>query len=106
MVSRPEDKEIDIKVRFVPAPDDKSQQEVYANIVQVSHTPWDFTLVFCCATMPEESEVRKVKNKKEMAVHSPRVASIKVSPRMANEIVQVLQAQINQYKKEFESSGE
>ena len=107
MVSRPQEKEIDIKLRFVPASPDKSEQtEVYANVIQVSQTPWDFVLTFCLASMPDENEVKKFKNKGEMLVHVPRVATVRVSPRVAKEIVQVLQEQIKKYDENIKRAGE
>lgn len=107
MVSRPQGKEIDIKLKFVPATPDKSEQtEVYANVIQVSQTPWDFVLTFCLASMPEEDEVKKSKNKGEIVVHVPRVATVRVSPRMAKEIVKVLQEQTKKYDENIKRVGE
>ena len=105
MASEPQKGIHNINVKFVPELSDSSQ-EVYANVIQVSHTPWDFTLLFCCATMPDESKVNKLKKRSLIEVPAPSVASIKISPRMAKEVVDILQMQIEKYNENFvESEG-
>ena len=63
MASEPQKGIHNINVKFVPELSDSSQ-EVYANVIQPFHIiRVDFTLLFCCATMPDESKVNKLKNR-------------------------------------------
>lgn len=100
MVTEPE---ASISGRFVPIITEDSPAEVYANVIEATYTPWDFTLKFCIGSSPTQEDAIQARRKKktEMEIPADCVARVRISTRMAEEIISVLQSQTKKQKQDF-----
>ena len=96
-----------VKAKFIPLISEDSPPEVYANIVEITYTPWDFTLTFCAGSSPTREDAIKAqrqaqrKKSQEIELSADCVARVRISPRMASELLPLLQNQINKQKQDF-----
>ena len=89
--------------RYVTKVTEDSSAEVYANVIEISYTPWDLTLNFCIGSAPSNQEVTKAARSKKSELELPAnsVARIRISSRLASELIPLLQTQIEKQKQEF-----
>lgn len=95
-------REREISLEFVVDKKDEVQ-EVYANFISVSHTSWDFTMLFCCATMPLEHEVEEPVGEK-LQVKAPCVARVKIPANSIDGLIVALQKQRDKYRENMEQN--
>ena len=96
----PEEKEI--QVELIPSLEPKLGR-AYANYVQISHSPWDFTIRFCQA--PSVADVVRLKrpgNKVEI----PNIVELIIAPDLMPAIIEVLKIQYEKYLKEYKEKAD
>ena len=85
-------------VSIKPIPDDDIRtSRVYANYLEVSHSPFDITLTFCDIPAITENSDKMIVKKKEVRV--PVVAKIVVPAEIIKSIIEALSVQHNAYQK-------
>ena len=85
-----------MEIKTVPD-DDLKTSRLYANYVEVSHSPADVTLTFC--DMPSISRDRDEKKIKNGEMRIPVVAKIAVPVGMIENLIEALQIQYKEYQK-------
>lgn len=90
-----------IELEFVVEKNDDIQ-EIYANFINISHTPWDFTFMFCCATMPIDQDMKKLRGRKKLQVKAPCVAKVKIPAISIDSLIDALQKQKTKYQENME----
>lgn len=90
-----EDKEIQIEL--IPSLEPKLGR-VYANYVQVSHSPYDFTIRFCEA--PSVADIVRLKgNRKKVEV--PNIVELIIPPDLMPQIIEALKINYEKYLKAY-----
>ncbi len=83
-----------IEVKFIPS-DELISNRLYANYVQITHSPFDFTLRFCDA-IPISDLKKVVENE---GIHKiPLVAEIAIPLNLMPALIEALQTQHKNYK--------
>lgn len=73
---------------------------VYSNFVEMSHTPWDFTMRFCLA--PTSADLPKENSKKKtIEVIAPTVIDVLVPPILVPAIISALQTNYKRYAETY-----
>ena len=93
--------EEEITVELTPA-GEPSMGRIYANYVQVSHSPWEFTIRFCLA--PAGADVKKFIKPNTNIVEMPIIIDIMVSPTLIPDIIKALQTNFDRFEKKSEKS--
>jgi len=73
---------------------------VYSNFIQVSHSPWDFTLRFCDA--PPGGDIPKLM--KGGKVEIPTVVEVVIPAILISDLIRVLDEQNEKYMKAFKEA--
>jgi hypothetical protein len=73
---------------------------VYSNFVEISHSPWDFTLRFCDA--PPGSDVPRLKLKDGNKVEIPTTIEVIIPVNLMSGLIEALQAQNKTYLETFQ----
>lgn len=69
---------------------------VYSNFVEMSHSPWDFTMRFCLA--PTSADLPKKDAKKNVVeLVAPTIVDVIVPPVLVPAIISALQTNYNEY---------
>lgn len=85
------------RVKLRPEPPEKGREPVYANFLQVNHTPWDFTFHFGTFFLPPE--VPEEPGELELEVKA--VARITVPTRLIKGIIKAIQTNIEKYESSY-----
>ncbi len=85
------------RIRLRPEPTEKGPEPIYANYVQVNHTPWDFTFHFGNFFIPPDVPQEPA----ELELEVKSVARITVPIRLIKGIVSALQKNIKRYEESF-----
>jgi len=72
---------------------------VYANFVNINHTPFDFTLTFCEASPVYKDELEKVKESARL--EAPTKARIVIPANLVPALISALQENYDKYKDSF-----
>src|SRR5208337_3182354 len=80
-----------VKVELLPV-GEPSMGRVYANYVQISHTPWEFTIRFCLA--PASADIKKFMKKGTNIAEIPITIDVMLSPALMQPIIQALQTNL------------
>lgn len=91
----------EIRVQLVPNINSKLGR-VYSNFVQVSHSPWDFTLRFCDA--PPGGDVPKLK--KGDMVEIPTIVEVVIPVILMSGLIKALNVQNEKYVKTYKKTEE
>ena len=78
---------------------------VYANHVQVNHTPWDFRLTFSVLRAPVPGQEQDEVNKKGGVVHPEAIADIIVPANLMHGLIAALQTNFSSYLDQFGPPG-
>lgn len=73
---------------------------VYSNFVEISHSPWDFTLRFCDA--PPGSDIPRLKLKNGNKVEIPTTIEVVIPVILMPGLIEVLQTQNKKYLETFQ----
>jgi hypothetical protein len=79
---------------------DPQMGRIYANYVQISHNPWEFTMRFCLA--PSGADVKK--HMKGNKVEIPIIIDIMLSPALMPNLINVLQTNFDKFENKVEES--
>lgn len=106
MTDRPGEKEKpkepeEITVNLTPVGDPKLGRE-YANYVQVSHSPWEFTVRFCLG--PAGADIRKSLKEDGRAIEIPIIIDIMLPPALIPGLIKALQTTFEGFTKKIEKS--
>lgn len=85
-----------ITVNIVPSLEPRLGR-VYSNYVQVSHSPWDFTIRFGDA--PPGGDVQRIRIENEIII--PNIVEVIVVPQLIPAIMKAMETSYNSYLKEF-----
>ncbi len=89
-------------VRLRPEATEKGPALIYANFVQVNHTPWDFTLHFGNFFLPPEApQAKESQEAAEFELEVKSVARISVPTRLIRGIVRALETNIKRYEDSY-----
>lgn len=89
-----------IKVELVPNLTSKFGR-VYSNFIQVSHSPWDFTLRFCDA--PPGGDIPRLRQGNKVEI--PTLAEVVIPVTLISPLIRALNDQNEKYIKAFQKSG-
>lgn len=85
------------QVRLRPEATEKGPAPIYANFVQVNHTPWDFTLHFGSFFIPPEVPQEAA----EFGLEVKSVARITVPTKLIKAIVRAIELNIKRHEASF-----
>lgn len=77
----------------------KEMTPVYANFVNINHTPFDFTLTFCEAPPIYRGEEEKIK--KNPRLEAPTKARVVIPVNIVPALISALQENYDKYKDSF-----
>jgi hypothetical protein len=78
----------------------------YANFVQVSHSPFDFTIRFCEA--PSSADIGRISGIKEQEdahIEISNVVELIVAPNLLPQLIEALQKNYEKYLKQYGAKG-
>ena len=89
----------EITVELTPT-GEPSMGRIYANYVQVSHSPWEFTVRFCLA--PAGADIKKSVKQDTNTVEIPIIIDVMISPTLIKPIIKALQINFDKFEKKSE----
>lgn len=78
-------------------PDASEERPLYANLLNVNHTPWDLTLHFAHVVLPNPSPL--LDQEDSMAVKGKSVAVISIPPSLTRSLIAALQTTLESYER-------
>jgi hypothetical protein len=99
-IAKGEEKEI--KVELIPSVEPKLGR-AYANYVQISHSPWDFTIRFCEA--PSVADIGRLKRSGNK-VEIPNIVELIIAPNLIPKIIEALKINYEKYRKEYKEKAD
>ena len=85
------------RIRLRPEPIEKGPEPVYANFVQVNHTPWDFTFHFGNFFLPPEVP----QEPPEFPLEVKSVARVTIPTKLIKGIVRALETNIKRHEESY-----
>lgn len=93
-----------VQVQLIPSLNPKLGR-VYSNFIEVSHSPWDFTLRFCDA--PSGGDIpRLTKGSKGGQIEIPSIVEIVIPVVLMPGLIRALTDQNEKYVKAYKKTGE
>lgn len=91
----------EITVELTPT-GEPSMGRIYANYIQISHSPWEFTVRFCLA--PAGSDIKKSIKQDTNIVEMPIIIDIMLSPAVIPGFIKALQTNFEKFEKKSQKS--